>query len=190
VERPPINRLRWVQHWEADVSTAEHEALSGLLRAVYPNHWHTFIDGRDYSGARPEGRVIGFLDERPIAHLGFLRRTLRLDDGDDSILCGDVGLVGVDPVQQGSGLGLLLLKQSRAVFERLSLPFGFLTCRPAVVPFYERAGWVRIPGQVSRMLDSDLRPEVNTGPALVLPVVASLSEWPRGRTVVRDGLEV
>ena len=179
-----------MRRWETDLSPAEHASLSLLLARIYPDHSHTFTDGRDFSGARPEGRVIGIRHDEPVAHLGFMRRTLRLDDGDDSVLCGDVGLVGVDPVGQGRGLGTRLLEETQHVFEKLSLPFGFLTCRPAVVPFYERAGWVRMHGQVSRMLDNDLRPEVNTGPALVLPVVAPLSDWPHNRTVVRDGLEV
>ena len=181
---------RWVQLWETDVSAEQHQALSRLLARVYPDHGRTFADGRDWSGARPEGRVVGLLGDRPVAHLGFLRRTLRLDDGDDSLLCADVGLVGVDPDVQGTGLGLRLLAQAREVLERLALPYGFLTCRPAVVPFYERAGWVRVHGQVTRMLDPDSRPELNTGPALVLLVLAPLAAWPSGRTVVRDGLEV
>ncbi len=180
----------WVRRWETDLSSDEHASISALLLRIYPDHARMFSDGRDFSGARPEGRVIGIRDGQPVAHLGFMRRTLRLDDGEDSVFCGDVGLVGVDPDLQRRGLGGVLLEETQRVFQRLSLPFGFLTCRPAVVPFYESAGWVRIHGQVSRMLDNDLRPETNTGPALVLPVAASLSEWPSHRTVVRDGLEV
>ena len=182
--------LMWVRRWETDLSSGEHAALCALLLRIYPQHASTFGDGRDFSGARPEGRVIGLRDGEPVAHLGFMRRTLRLDDGDDSVLCGDVGLVGVDPASQRQGLGLALLDETHRVFQRLSLPFGFLTCRPAVVPFYEKGGWIRMNGQVARMLDNDLRPEVNHGPALVLPVTAPLSDWPSLRTVVRDGLEV
>ena len=184
------NSILWVRRWEADLSPEEHASLSTLLLRIYPDHARTFSAGRDFSGARPEGRVVGVRDGKPVAHLGFLRRTFRLDDGDDSVFCGDVGIVGVDPDLQRRGLGVALLGETHAMFQRLSLPFGFLTCRPAVVPFYESAGWVRIHGQVSRMLDNDLRPEVNTGPALVLPVAAPLSDWPSHRTVVRDGLEV
>lgn len=57
-------------------------------------------------------------------------------------------------------------------FHNLALPFGFLTCRPGVVPFYERAGWKELPGQATRMIDNDLQPETYTGPALALPVLA------------------
>lgn len=58
-----------------------------------------------------------------------------------------------------------------------------------VVPFYESGGWRRVPGQITRMIDNNLTPEDYTGPAMVLPITASIEGWPSG-TVVRDGLEV
>ena len=185
-----VEQVQWVRRWEVDVTASEHDALTELLAAIYPAHSTTFRGGRDYSGARPEGRVVGLLRDEPVAHLGFLRRILRLDDGDESVFCGDVGLVGVHPDHQGTGVGLRLLQETQSEFARLALPFGFLTCRPAVVPFYERGGWCRVVGQVSKMLGSDLQCDVNTGPALVLPVRARFSEWPSTHIVVRDGLEV
>jgi len=183
-------RVRWMRLWEADLTRQDHAALTCLLAAVYPDHMATFRDGRDHSGARPEGRIVGLVNGVPVAHLGFLRRTLRLDDGDDSVLCGDVGLVGVHPALRRSGLGLRLLAETEAVFQRLGLPYGFLTCRPAVVSFYERGGWCRVAGQVTRSLDEDSRPQVDKSPALVLPVRGLLPEWPSKRVVVRDGLAV
>lgn len=181
--------LVWRLRWEADLSRDEHDALAGLLSGIYPDHYDTFVDGRSWSGARPEGRVIGYAEGRPVAHLGFLRRMLRINET-SAVLVGDVGLVGVRPSSHGSGIGFRLLKEASTRFHDLALPFGFLTCRPGVVPFYERGGWTELPGQVTRMIDNDLQPETYVGPALVLPVRARLSEWPSGQTVIRDGLEV
>jgi nodulation protein A len=182
--------LIWRLRWEADLSTADHDSLSSLLMRVYPMHDKTFRDGRSWYAAIPEARVIGYDGARPVAHLGFLRRHLRIDDGAASVLVGDTGLVGVDPDYRGSGLGLQLLSECTSVLRRLELPFGFLTCGLDMVPFYERGGWVLLPGQVTRMIDNDLQPETYTGPALALPVIAGVEEWPTGQTVVRDGLEV
>ncbi|WP_241990750.1 GNAT family N-acetyltransferase [Cryobacterium gelidum] len=181
--------LVWTLRWEADLSRDEHDALATLLSCIYPEHHATFAEGRSWSGARPEGRVIGYSEDRPVAHLGFIRRTLRINE-DSSLLVGDVGLVGVEPSLHGSGIGLRLLEEASTSFHNLALPFGFLTCRPSVVPFYERGGWKELPGQATRMIDNDLQPETYTGPALALPVLASMSEWPSGQTVIRDGLEV
>ena len=178
--------MRWHLHWEADLVRADHDALGALLVEVYPAHEATFR-AQSFAYARPEGRIVGYDGERPVAHLGFLRRMLRSDAG--ALLVGDVGLVGVHPALRGTGLGKRLLLETAAAFERLALPFGFLTCRPAVVPFYASGGWQQITGQITRMLDEHGEHETYSGPALVLPVRAALAEWPRA-TVIRDGLEV
>jgi nodulation protein A len=182
--------VAWHLQWDADLSRENHAGIAALLARIYPEYQSTFVGERSWSGARPEGRVIGYINGRPVAHLGFLRRTLRVDGNAADQLVGDVGLVGIDPEYQRSGLGLRLLNETSRVFRQLNLPFGFLTCRPAVVPFYERGGWQQLPGQITRMIDNRLEPEVYAGPALVLAVLKSISEWPTGRTVIRDGLEV
>jgi nodulation protein A len=173
-------------HWEADLSRADHDALGALLAKVYPAHEATFRE-RSFAYARPEGRIVGYDGELPVAHLGFLRRMLRVDTG--AQLVGDVGLVGVHPDLRGTGLGKRLLVETAAELDRLALPFGFLTCRPAIVPFYESGGWVRISGQITRMVNEHGEQETYSGPALVLPIRAAIAEWPRS-TVIRDGLEV
>jgi len=181
--------LTWRLRWEADLSPGDHDALSELLSRIYPEDHAVFTAGRSWAGARPEGRVIGYQDGRPVAHLGFIRRTLRITET-SGLLVADVGLVGVAPSLQRSGIGLRLLEEASAGFHTLALPFGFLTCRPFVVPFYERGGWKELPGQVTRMIDDNRQPETYLGPALALPVLASLAEWPSGHAVTRDGLEV
>ena len=69
------------------------------------------------------------------------------------------GLVGVRSLSQGSGIGFRLLKGASTTFHDLALPFGFLTCRPGVVPLYKRGGWTELLGQVTCMIDNDLQPE-------------------------------
>ncbi|WEO77033.1 GNAT family N-acetyltransferase [Cryobacterium sp. SO2] len=181
--------IEWTLCWEADLSAEHHTALAALFARYYPNDHATFTGARSWMGARPEARVIGFDDGRPVAHLGFVRRMLRLESG-GSQLVGDVGLVGVDPDYQGTGLGRRLLAEAAAALGSQGLPFGFLTCAPAVVGFYATGGWQQALGQVTRMIDTELRPETYTGPALVLPVTAPFSAWPTGQTIIRDGLEV
>ena len=181
--------ITWKLRWEADLTEPDHVALAALFARYYPDDAATFTGGRSWFSARPEARVIGYLGERPVAHLGFVRRTLRLESG-GSQLVGDAGLVGVDPDLQGSGLGGRLLAETAAALERLELPFGFLTCAPELVGFYAAGGWRQAVGQVTRMIDVNQRQETFTGPAMVLPVTASFAEWPIRQTIVRDGLEV
>jgi nodulation protein A len=184
-----MDDLTWTLRWEADLSPAESGELGHLLAAVYPAREDLFRT-RSWNMARPEARVTGFLSGRPVAHLGFLRRQLRVGAGPASVYAGDIGLVGVAPELRGAGVGLQLLRRTATIFGELELSFGFVTCRPAVVPFYAAGGWILLPGQVTSGIDRDHRQETYRGPTLVLPVRGTLAQWPRGEVVARDGQEV
>ncbi|WP_084713210.1 GNAT family N-acetyltransferase [Streptacidiphilus rugosus] len=185
-----MDHLTWAVSWENDLPPEGHDALAGLLARAYPRHVELFRDGCTWSGARPELRVVGSAGDRPVAHLGLVRRFLRVQQTGASLLVGDVGLVAVDPDLQGRGVGRALLDHTLRTMTELALPFGFLTCRPEVVPFYRSGGWQRLDGQITRMIDNDHRPEVYDGPAMALPVRAPMTDWPHGLTVDRNGLEV
>jgi len=77
-----------------------------------------------------------------VAHLGILRRFLRVAERDASQLVGGVGLVAVDPDLQGRGFGAELLARTALTLRALDLPFGFLTCDEQVAGFYAAAGCV------------------------------------------------
>ena len=185
-----MDHLKWAVSWENDITLERHEALAAMLARVYPLHAGLFSGGRSWSGARPEARIVASVGDRPVAHLGLLRRFLRVSDADASLLVGDVGLVAVDPDFQSQRVGVRLLDQAARAMTDLALPFGFLTCRPEVVPFYRSGGWQRLDGQVVRMIDNSQQPEVYDGPAMVLPVHARMTHWPHGSVVDRNGLEV
>lgn len=185
-----MDRLWWVVAWENDLSANGHDALADLLSRAYPRSAGVFDAGRSWSGARPEARIIGNVGNRAVAHLGLLRRFLRVPDTGANLLVGDVGLVAVDPDYQRQGVGGMLLDQTTRTLTDLRLPFGFLTCGPRVVGFYRSGGWRLLNGQTTRMIDNDHQPETHHGPAMVLPIRATLSDWPHGHTVDRNGQEV
>ncbi|MGH3569228.1 MAG: GNAT family N-acetyltransferase [Pseudonocardia sp.] len=180
---------RWSLTWEDDVGDGEHVALAGLFAGCFPQARIPFTGARSWSSGRPELRVIGWHGGRPVAHLGILRRFLRVAERDASQLVGDIGLVAVDPDLQGRGIGAELLARSAATLRALDLPFGFLTCGEQVAGFYAASGWVRATGR-TRMVRADGRVQVYGGASMVLPVHASLDVWPMGCTVDRNGLEV
>lgn len=159
----------------------EHEELAALLRAAYP-HFPDFFQGRrTWSYVRPELRVIGREDGRPVASAGILRRFLHVGGVDQ--LVGVVGLVSVDPRRRRSGLGLGLMKQVASALESLRVPFGILMCAPHHVAFYERAGWTLLsPRRVRYSPDDTTHPEPFVDEladtTLVLPVTAT--DWPPG----------
>ncbi|MGH3659358.1 MAG: GNAT family N-acetyltransferase [Micromonosporaceae bacterium] len=183
-----MDDLRWALTWEIDLTDTERAALARMLGRTYPAYADLFTGRRCWSWARPEIRMIGWSGDRPIAHLGVLRRFLHVPDARSILLVGDTGLVAVDPDFQGRGIGRDLLHRTTRTMTTLDLPFGFLICRPSVVPFYESGGWKLIDGQVTRMIaDTTEETEVYRGPAMVLPVRSPLSDWPHGHVVDRNG---
>ena len=181
--------LHWSSTWEDDVADDEHRVLAALFARCFPRSRTAFTGTRSWSSGRPELRVVGRLDGRAVAHVGVLRRFLRVAERSASVLVGDVGLVAVDPDVQGRGFGAQLLGRTASTLHDLELPFGYLTCGDHVAPFYATAGWMRVDGG-TRMVGVDGRVKVYGGVSMVLPVHAPLQEWPAGCLVDRDGLEI
>jgi nodulation protein A len=175
--------------WEDDLTDDEHSWLARLLGEAFPHSRADFSGTRSWSSGRPELRVVAWCDDRPVAHLGVLRRFLRVAERDASVLVGDVGLVAVAAEERGTGLGRELLRRGDAVLRGLDVPFGYLTCGEHVAPFYERCGWVPVSGG-TRMIRADGRVQVYGGASMVRQVHAPLAEWPDGCLVDRNGLEV
>lgn len=181
--------LDWSVTWEDDLVPGDHAALAALLARCFPRSRTSFVHGRSWSSGRPELRLVGRCDGRPMAHLGVLRRFLRVGGQDRFLLVGDVGLVAVDPDARGRGVGAELLGRAATRLRALQLPFGFLTCGDQVAAFYAIAGWTRTPGP-TRMVRADGTVQVYGGASMVLPVCAPLDAWPSGDQVDRNGLEV
>ena len=178
----------WASAWEDDLTADEHRRVCALLSAAFPRSTD-FTGTRSWSSGRPELRLVAWRDGVAVAHIGVLRRFLRVPERDVSVLVGDVGLVAVTPQAQGAGLGAELLRRCDGVLRGLDVPFGFLTCGEHVTPFYERCGWVRASGG-TRMIRADGRVQVYGGASMVRPVHATLADWPAGCLVDRNGLEI
>jgi nodulation protein A len=182
---PPVE-LDWSTHWEDDLPDAEHQELAALLRACFIRSRSGFPGAQSWASGRPELRLVARAGGRPVAHVAVLRRFLQHPAG--AQLVGDVGLVGVHPDRQGTGLGAGLLARTAASLRALDLPFGFLTCGEHVAGYYAAAGWVRVANPV-RMIRRDRRVQVYGGVAMALPVGAGMDEWPAGG-IDRNGYEI
>jgi nodulation protein A len=184
----PAAEPTWATVWEDDLTADEHGGMSALLAQAFPRS-RDFVGARSWSSGRPELRLVAWRDGSAVAHLGILRRFLRVPERDASVLVGDVGLVAVAPQEHGMGLGRELLHRGDAVLRGLDVPFGYLTCGDHVAPFYERCGWVRVSGG-TRMIRADGRVQVYGRASMAREVHASLADWPDGCLVDRNGLEI
>ncbi|MFC5833419.1 GNAT family N-acetyltransferase [Nonomuraea insulae] len=164
------DRRKWSLVRESDISSDTHEALAEMLARAYPAYAGIFSGRRSWAWARPEARMVGLADDRPVAQLGLLRQFVQRGESGERLLVGEVGTVAVDPGFQGRGIGRELLAQTATELAGLALDFGYLTCSPAVIPFYEGAGWHQLPHSSVSAGDSH---------TMILPLNASLSAWPR-----------
>lgn len=102
--------------------------------------------GRDpliYAAA--EWYAMGVLDGSLIGRVGILEREISI--GKELLQVGGICGVVTAPEYRARGIASALLNESLAFIKnRLSLPFGLLTCRLKLEVFYERLGWKTVKG--------------------------------------------
>ncbi|WP_345617300.1 GNAT family N-acetyltransferase [Streptomyces ziwulingensis] len=183
--------LVWERSPENDITAAGHRSLHRLLTESFPYTSEQFTGGRSWAGARPERRVTAWLDGRPVAHAGLLRRFLRI--GSHEQLIGEVGLVAVAPALQGTGVGRSLAEHVRACLVGLGVPFGYLNCHDSVLGYYKAVGWQRLEGTRTRHCEpgDELTAVTTTAHPMILPLgPGGRKDWPAGSLIERDGTEL
>ena len=166
----------------ADLTPQLEAGLRSLLIAAYPQ-FADFWAGTSYWGSEPEWHLwLADPAGVPVAQLGFGRRVAQIGGRDVTIV--GVGGVATHPAFQRRGLGRRLLRDLHAFLHTLpDVEFAFLQCREEVVPFYERGGCVRVPHAAQYLDPVEDRWVTDAGPTLILPVHATLTDWPVGETV-------
>ena len=180
----------WHLTWELDLTDGDHAALAPLLAGAFAS---SDLGGRSWHSERPEARIIGRDDTgRPVAHLAFLRRFVRVGDPDASarvrsVLVADCGLVCVDPAMRGTGLGRALLQETARVLAEVEVPFGFLTTGDELARYYATGGWQLTPTQRTLTIEHDESLQDWSEASMYLPLRGET--FPEG-VIVRDGYEV
>ena len=68
---------------------------------------------------------------------------------DRAVRVGGIGGVKTHPASRGRGLATIAIQRALDFFrEQGDVDFGLLVCEPGLVPFYERLGWRRFPGDL------------------------------------------
>nr|CDY73146.1 N-acyltransferase [Bradyrhizobium sp. ARR611] len=196
------SKVRWRVCWESELELAEHIELSEFFRETYgPTgafNAMPFEGGRSWAGARPEIRVIGYDTRGIAAHIGILRRFIRV--GNVDLLVAELGLYGVRPDLEGHGI-TQSMRVMYPVLQQLEVPFGFGAVRQAlqkhVTKLVGRQGLATIlPGASVRSTRSDIHPDLpptltdDNLVVLVFPIRRPISEWPVGSMIDRNGPEL
>ncbi|MDF0516621.1 NodA family N-acyltransferase [Bradyrhizobium yuanmingense] len=194
-------QVQWRVRWESELCLADHVELSEFFRKSYgPTgafNAQPFENNRSWAGARPEVRVIGY-DARGIAaHIGLLRRFIKV--GEVDLLVGELGLYAVRPDLEGLGI-THSMRVMYPVLHELGVPFGFGTVRPAlekhITRMLGRQGLARLLSGIRvRSTHPDVylnlpTTRIDDALVLVLPIVRSIGEWPTGTIIDRNGPEL
>ncbi|MBB4396582.1 NodA family N-acyltransferase [Bradyrhizobium sp. ERR14] len=194
-------QVQWSRRWESELQLADHAELAEFFRKSYgPTgafNAQPFEGNRSWAGARPEVRVIGY-DARGIAaHLGLLRRFINV--GGVDLLVGELGLYAVRPDLEGLGVSHAM-RVMYPMLQELGIPFGFGTVRPALekhmTRLVERQGLATLMSGIRvRSTHPDVYPNlppirIEDVIVVVFPVGRSMSEWPAGTIIDRNGPEL
>ncbi|KAA3448414.1 acyltransferase [Mesorhizobium sp. SARCC-RB16n] len=194
------SKLRWRLCWENELSLDDHVELAAFFRAIYgPTgifNAKPFEGSQSWGGARPELRAIGYDSKGVAAHIGLLRRFIRI--GAIDLLVAELGLYGVRPDLEGLWIAHSV-RVMHPVLRELNVPFAFGAVRPALqqhVARFSRHGLATIMAGISlrstlprALLD---KPPTRTEDVvlIVLPIAQPMSEWPAGTIIDRNGPEL
>ncbi|MQW86680.1 NodA family N-acyltransferase [Sinorhizobium saheli] len=192
--------VRWKICWETDLQVDDHAELSAFFRNTYgPTgafNAQPFEGGRSWAGARPEMRVIAYDSRGVAAHMGLLRRFIKV--GEVDLLVGELGLWGVRRDLEGLGLSHSMFTMYPEL-QRLGVPFAFGTVRHALYKHVDRLCRGGIATILQGVRVRSTLPEVYLDlPAtriedplvVVFPIASSIDEWPSGTLIDRNGPEL
>ncbi|UPK05855.1 NodA family N-acyltransferase [Bradyrhizobium sp. 170] len=195
------SQVQWRVCWENELRLADHIELSEFFRETYGPigefNANLFEGGRSWAGARPEVRVIGYDTRGVAAHIGALRRFIKV--GEVDLLVAELGLYGVRPDLEGLGISHSM-RVMYSVLQQLGVPFGFGAVRHVLkehlTKLLERPGLATVLSGVRvRSTLPDVYPNLSPTRTedvlvVVLPIGRPISEWPTGTLIDRNGPEL
>jgi GNAT superfamily N-acetyltransferase len=140
--------MRWELRRVADLAAEEQAALQTLSLAVYPPEVSATWPGRAIEWARHQWSGIGWGAKGvALCYIGVILRQAQWKEG--AVKVGGIGGVKTHPAYWRHGFATRGLQQALDFFRAQGeVDFGLLVCEPGLVPFYERLGWRKFPGEL------------------------------------------
>jgi GNAT superfamily N-acetyltransferase len=140
--------MKWELRRASELTAEERAALLSLSRAVYPPEVVAAWPGRAVEWSAAEWRVIGWgAGGEALCHVGVFLREARWNGR--AVKVGGIGGVKTHPASRGRGFATAAIRQALDFFqEQGDVDFALLVCEPDLIPFYERLGWRRFPGDL------------------------------------------
>jgi GNAT superfamily N-acetyltransferase len=140
--------MRWELRRVADLTPDEQSALRSLALAVYPPETAAAWPGRGIEWAAHQWGVVGWgADGAALCYVGVVLRAARWNER--AVKVGGIGGVKTHPASRGRGFAGTAIRRAVDFFrEQGDVDFGLLVCEAGLVPFYERLGWRKFPGDL------------------------------------------
>ncbi|MEX3672179.1 NodA family N-acyltransferase [Paraburkholderia phenoliruptrix] len=194
------SKVQWKLCWENELQLSDHLQLAQFFRTTYgPTgafNAKPFEGGRSWAGARPELRAIAYDAQGVAAHMGSLRRFIKV--GTTDVLIAELGLYGVRPDLEGLGVSHSI-RALYPVLQELRVPFAFGTVRHALKSHFARLcrhgmgtilSGVRVRSTLPNVHLDLPATRVEDVLAVILPIDSAMREWPDGTTIERHGPEL
>ncbi len=194
------SKVRWRLCWENELQISDHVELAEFFRKTYgPTgafNAKPFESGRSWAGARPELRAIAYDSRGIAAHIGSLRRFIKV--GATDVLVAELGLYGVRPDLEGLGISHSI-RAMYPTLRGLRVPFAFGTVRYALKNHLARLCRHGMDARLSEVRVRSTLPNVHLALpptriedvlAVILPIDSPISAWPDGGAIERNGPEL
>jgi GNAT superfamily N-acetyltransferase len=176
-------RIEVVRH--DDLRRTHLEQLQVLFDREYLDDYGPWTPDAPYGYSPADVHLLVTHGFELVAHAGFRRRVIAV--GDHDVAVGGTGGVLVREHARRGGLGGRLMSHlAGAMRSTGGIEYGYLGCRPEVVPFYASSGWHRVTATERSRSRLDGTVVVTTDyPILILPVIRAVSDWPAGAIDLR-----
>jgi aminoglycoside 2'-N-acetyltransferase I len=140
--------MKWEIRHVADLTTDGQSALRTLSLAVYSPEIAADWPGRVLEWATHQWSVIAWeADGQALCYVGVILREARWNDR--AVKVGGIGGVKTHPPSRQRGLATAAIQRALDFFRKQgNVDFTLLVCEPALVPFYERLGWLGFTGDL------------------------------------------
>ncbi len=126
---------------ESDLSAAERTLFQRWTKTAFG------VDEEKYEWASADWRIVVRHQREPVSHVAVLLRTVLA--GSTSLDVAGIGGVMTPPTHRGQGLAQRAMNAAAELMHcELSVDFGLLLCSEALLEWYAKLGWERVPAAV------------------------------------------
>ena len=139
--------MPWIIKATAELDDADIKALKALSAAVFPPRPGPPKTDIPTDWARPEWHIMLWTaDKQAVSYVGALARQILFDD--DQVYAGGIGGVKTHPAHRSQGHASAGIQLAIDFLrDELDVDLTLLVCRHALIPYYQRFGFVHFTGK-------------------------------------------